>query len=53
MQLVMAGNNTQGLRYGTVETGENYYLQWKGGNGAENRLDAALVSLCEKSCFCA
>ena len=51
MQLVMAGNNTQGLRYGTVETGENYYLQWKGGNGAENRLDAALVSLCEKICF--
>lgn len=51
MQLVMAGNNTQGLRYGTVETGENYYLQWKGGNGAENPLDAALRSLCEKSCF--
>lgn len=51
MQLVMAGNNTQGLRYGTVETGENYYLQWKGGNAQENPLDAALRSLCEKSCF--
>ena len=29
MQLVMAGNDTQGLRYGTIETREKYYLQWK------------------------
>lgn len=29
MQLVMAGNDTQGLRYGTIETSEKYYLQWK------------------------
>lgn len=29
MQLVMAGNDTEGLRYGTIETSEKYYLQWK------------------------
>ena len=29
MQLVMAGNDTQGLRYGTIETAEQYYLTWK------------------------
>ena len=29
MQLVMAGNDTQGLRYGTIETPEKHYLDWK------------------------
>jgi type I restriction enzyme R subunit len=29
MQLVMAGNDTQGLRYGTIGTPEKYYLEWK------------------------
>jgi len=29
IQLVMAGNDTQGLRYGTIETAEKYYLTWK------------------------
>ena len=29
MQFVMAGNDTQGLRYGTIETPEKYYLTWK------------------------
>jgi len=28
-QLVMAGNDTQGLRYGAIETPEKYYLEWK------------------------
>ncbi|EIC30801.1 type I restriction endonuclease subunit R [Methylomicrobium album] len=32
MQLVMAGNDTQGLRYGTIETPEKYYLEWKENN---------------------
>ena len=34
MQLVMAGNDTEGLRYGTVETPEKYYLTWKEENPA-------------------
>ncbi len=29
MQLVTAGNDTEGLRYGTIETAEKYYLSWK------------------------
>jgi len=29
MQLVMAGNDSEGLRYGAIETSEKYYLKWK------------------------
>ena len=29
VQLVMAGNETEGLRYGVIETREKYWLQWK------------------------
>ena len=29
MQLVMAGNDTEGLRYGTIGTQGKYYLTWK------------------------
>ncbi|GHV11089.1 restriction endonuclease [Spirochaetia bacterium] len=29
LQLVMAGNDTEGLAYGTIETREKYYLKWK------------------------
>ncbi|MBK4769862.1 MAG: HsdR family type I site-specific deoxyribonuclease [Pantoea sp. Morm] len=51
MQLVMAGNDTQGLRYGTIETPEKYYLEWKEENtGAyTHKLDFHLSRLCSKS----
>ena len=30
MQFVMAGNDTEGLRYGTIsQSSEKYYLTWK------------------------
>ena len=29
VQLVMAGNETEGLRYGVIETPEKYWLRWK------------------------
>jgi len=29
IQLVMAGNDTEGLAYGTIETKEKYFLKWK------------------------
>ncbi|GAA8051901.1 hypothetical protein JP0568_01130 [Helicobacter pylori] len=29
IQLVMVGNESQGLRYGVIETKEKYYLSWK------------------------
>jgi type I restriction enzyme R subunit len=32
MQLIMAGNDTEGLRYATIETPEKYYLTWKEDN---------------------
>lgn len=36
MQLVMAGNDSEGLRYGTVETQAKYYLEWREENPAYN-----------------
>ena len=42
VQLVMAGNDTEGLRYGTIETPEKYYLTWKeegDAGGVEDLLD--------------
>ena len=29
VQLVLAGNDTEGLRYGTVGTSQKYYLEWR------------------------
>lgn len=53
LQLVMAGNDTQGLRYGTIETPEKYYLQWKeaGTNPFDSLLDWHLSLLCNKARF--
>ncbi|MGO9566721.1 MAG: type I restriction endonuclease subunit R [Desulfomonilaceae bacterium] len=51
MQLVMAGNDTEGLRYGTIETPEKYYLTWKEESDIENLLDRSLIQLCEKNRF--
>ncbi|MDE3022611.1 MAG: type I restriction endonuclease subunit R [Pseudomonadota bacterium] len=51
MQLVMAGNDTEGLRYGTIETLEKYYLTWKQDSTIENLLDRHLTQLCEKTHF--
>ncbi|MCC6956443.1 MAG: type I restriction endonuclease subunit R [Anaerolineales bacterium] len=48
IQLVMAGNDTEGLRYGTIETPEKYYLAWKEDSSIENPLDRALTQLCQK-----
>jgi type I restriction enzyme R subunit len=51
MQLVMAGNTTQGVRYGTIETPEKYYLTWKEKSTVENPLDQHLIQLCSKQRF--
>jgi type I restriction enzyme, R subunit len=49
IQLVMAGNDTEGLRYGTTETPEEYYLNWKEeGLETEQRLDKQILQLCDK-----
>ncbi|MDW6092228.1 HsdR family type I site-specific deoxyribonuclease [Vibrio rhizosphaerae] len=61
MQLVMAGNDTQGLRYGTIETSEKYYLEWKEAETentlphkhiqTDTLLDIHIAQLCEKERF--
>ncbi len=55
MQLVMAGNDTEGLRYGTIETPQKYYLTWKEDSPAlahlESPLDIALSQLLSKPRF--
>ena len=51
MQLVMAGNDTEGVRYGTIETPEKYYLTWKQESGIENLLDRHVSQLCDKTHF--
>ncbi len=50
MQLVLAGNDTQGLRYGTIETSEKYYLQWKEESNKQfdYLLDKHTFLMCEK-----
>lgn len=55
VQLVMAGNDTEGLRYSVIETPEKYYLTWKeqDTNPAlpANPLDRHLLQLCDKARF--
>ncbi len=53
MQLTMAGNDTEGLRYGTVETTEKHYYQWKeeGENPYGYMLDFHLSRICQKQRF--
>lgn len=51
MQYVMAGNDTEGLRYGTIQTPEKYYLTWKEAGPGDNPLDRALRQLCAKARF--
>jgi type I restriction enzyme R subunit len=43
MQFVMAGNDTEGVRYGSIETPEKYYLGWKEDSPIENLLDRHLT----------
>jgi type I restriction enzyme R subunit len=51
IQLVLAGNDTQGLRYGTILTPEKYYLKWKEQSNVENLLDKYILKLCDKERF--
>ncbi len=52
MQLLMAGNDTEGLRFGTTEATEEYFFTWKeSGFEKDNRLDRHILQLCEKKRF--
>lgn len=51
LQIIMAGNDTEGMRYGAIETPEKYYLDWKEPSAVKNPLDRALLQTCNKSRF--
>src|SRR5437588_2463149 len=52
VQLIMAGNDTEGLRYGVIETPEKYWLRWKEADAhpaaGDNPLLRELSQLCRK-----
>ncbi len=48
IQLIMAGNDTEGLRYATTQTPAKYYLKWKEDIGIKERLDKHLFALCNR-----
>ena len=53
VQLVFAGSDSQGLRYGTVTTREEFFVEWKSADAAPLTagalLDRPLAEMCEKS----
>jgi type I restriction enzyme, R subunit len=50
VQFVFAGSDSEGLRYGTIKTGEKYFLKWKEGDTDEGMLqvDKYLIKMCNK-----
>ena len=52
VQLVLAGNDTEGLHYGVIETPEKYWLRWKEADAhpaaGDNPLLRELSQLCSK-----
>ncbi len=53
IQFIFAGNDTEGLRYGTIGTPEKYFLQWKEDEQDTSllQLDKYLLKLCDKTRF--
>lgn len=48
IQLIMAWNDTEWVKYGCIETPEKYFLTWKESCDIENKLDNNLSVLLEK-----
>lgn len=66
VQFIFAGNEAEGLKYGTICTKEKYFLQWKEDNNAQdslsikikelqgeesNKLRDGIISICQKERF--
>ena len=51
VQFVFAGNDSEGLQYGTVKTEEKYFLKWKEDEADNSRfkLDKYLLKMCAKA----
>ena len=50
VQFIFAGNDSEGLQYGTIGTPEKYFLKWKEDEADNSRfkLDKYLLKMCEK-----
>jgi len=50
VQFVFAGNDSEGLQYGTIKTEEKYFLKWKEDEADNSRfkLDKYLLKMCRK-----
>jgi len=50
VQFIFAGNDSEGLRYGTIGTEEKYFLTWKEDEEDDSRfkLDKYLIKMCRK-----
>jgi type I restriction enzyme R subunit len=50
VQFVFAGNDSEGLRYGTIGTEDKYFLRWKEDEADDSRfkLDKYLLKMCGK-----
>lgn len=53
VQYIFAGNNSEGLKYGTIETKDKYYLNWKEDedDSSTYQLDKYLTKICSKERF--
>ena len=51
VQWVMAGNDSEGMQYGTVGTPEEFFLKWKEDEADNSRfkLDKYLLKMCNKA----
>ncbi|MBY0408769.1 MAG: HsdR family type I site-specific deoxyribonuclease, partial [Burkholderiaceae bacterium] len=51
VQLVMAGNDSEGMQYGTIGTPEKFFLKWKEDEADNSRfkLDKYLLKMCNKA----
>ena len=48
VQLVMAGNDVEGLRYAVIDTPEKYWLEWREPSAIEEPLDRGVTQLCSR-----
>ena len=50
VQLIFAGNDSEGMQYGTIKTEEKYFLKWKEDEADNSRykLDKYLLKMCNK-----
>ena len=53
VQFIFAGNDTEGLQYGTIGTPEKFFLSWKEDEEEDSlyKLDKYLLKMCDKERF--